>query len=92
MVSGSDCTTNSLASANRPILLKGRGADDAGLVGAGALVDVVGAAIRSHLSFVSQASGGVICSVGLDDVVFNEWAGTPSVDGEVAVAGWREGS
>lgn len=46
--------------ANRPVLLKGRGAIDGRLVGTGSLEDVVGAAINGDRALARRSGGGVI--------------------------------
>ena len=32
----------------------------------------------------------LLCAIGLHDVVLDEWASGPAVDGEVAIARWVE--
>lgn len=87
MVGSGDRSTNTVRSANRPVLLKGRSALDGRLIGASCLVDVVGSAVARDAAFLcrTRAGSGVVVAVGVDDVVFDEGAGGPAVDGEVGV-------
>lgn len=86
VVAGRDGASDALGSADRPVLLKGRGALDGWRVGAGGLVNVVRAAVAGHLADLGSAGRWVVGSVGLDDVVFDERARGPAVEREVAVA------
>jgi hypothetical protein len=56
---------------DRPILLKGCGALNRGLVGAGGFEDVVSAAVTGDRAFLGGACGGIVCPKVLDDVVFD---------------------
>lgn len=49
------------------------------------MVDVVGAAVVGEAALLLRAGGRVVRTVGLDDVVLNEWVSGPTVDGEVTV-------
>lgn len=86
MVAGRDGASDALGSADRPVLLEGRGALDGWRVGTGGLVNVVRAAVAGHLADLGGAGRWVVGSVGLDDVVFDERACGPAVEREVAVA------
>jgi len=85
VVCGSDCSARALRAADGPVLLEGRGTDDRGLVGACALVDIVGATIRGDGTLVCAAAGGVVRAERFNDVVFDEGILAPAVDGEVAI-------
>jgi hypothetical protein len=81
-----DAAAGALVAAHRPVLLEGLGTVDGRRVGAGGLVDVVDGAVRGHLALLLRARRGVVRSKVLDDVVLDERAARPAVDGQVAVA------
>ena len=81
-----DAAPSALVDANRPVLVKGRGALDGRLVHALGAVDVVGAAIRSHAAQPGGARGRVVGAEVLDDVVLYQGVLGPPVDGQVRVA------
>jgi hypothetical protein len=87
-----DGAAGAVVLADGPVLLKGRGAVDGGLVGAGGLEDVVDAAVDGDGALEGGGGGGVVGAEGLDDVVLDQGAAGPAVDGEVAVAVGAEGS
>jgi hypothetical protein len=80
-----DAALGAVLLADGPVLLEGLGAVDGGGVGAGALEDLVGAAVNIDGSLALSAAGGVVGAEGLDDVILDERALGPAVDGEVAV-------
>jgi hypothetical protein len=84
--------TYTLSLANRPVLLESPGTIDGGLIGAGRDVDVVVAAVGRDAALVRGARAGVVGPVAFDHVVLDERVAGPAVDGEVAVAGGREGA
>ena len=81
-----DTATNAVVLANRPVLLKGRGAVNRGLVGAGALGNLVGATVDGDGALVLRLRGRVVRAEVLDDVVLDERVAGPAVNGEVGVA------
>jgi hypothetical protein len=81
-----DRTAGALVLANRPVLLKGRGAINGWLVGAGALGNLVGAAVGSDSTLVLRLRRRVVRAEVLDNVVLDERVAGPAVDGEVGVA------
>jgi hypothetical protein len=83
---------DTLGLANGPVLLESPGTIDGGLIGAGRDVDVVVATVGSDAALVRCARAGVVGPVAFDHVVFDERVAGPAVDGEVAVAGGREGA
>jgi hypothetical protein len=83
---------DTLGLANGPVLLESPGTIDGGLIGAGRDVDVVVATVGSDAALVRGARAGVVGPVAFDHVVFDERVAGPAVDGEVAVAGGREGA
>lgn len=80
-----DATLGAVLLADGPVLLEGLGAVDRGGVGASGLEDLVGAAVNIDGSLALSAAGGVVGAECLDDVVLDERALGPAVDGEVAV-------
>ena len=80
-----DGTTNTLALANRPVLLEGASAINGGLVGAGRDVDVVIATISREASLELSTTAGVVGSVGFNHVVLDQWRAGPAIDGKVSV-------
>lgn len=86
VVPNRDGPAGALGRADGPELVEGPGALDGRLVNAGGLVDVVGSAIALHGADERGRAAGVERAVGLDDVVLDEGALGPAVDGEVAVA------
>lgn len=78
--------------ADGPELLEGRRAINGGLVGAGRLEDVVGAAVSSDRALKGSGGRGVEGAVALDNVVLDQGAAGPAIDGEVAVAVGGEAS
>ena len=81
-----DRAGRALVLTNRPILLKGPGAINGRLVGAGRLSDLVGRAVRSDSTLVLGLRRGVVGTEVLDDVVLNKRVAGPAVDGKVGVA------
>jgi hypothetical protein len=71
---------------NRPILLKGPGAINGWLVGAGRLSDLVGRAIGGNGTLVLGLRRRVVGAEVLNDVVLDEGVASPAVDGKVGVA------
>ena len=67
-----DTASSALVLADRPILLKGPGAINGWLVGAGALRDLVRAAVARHGALVLGVGGWVVGAEVLDDVVLDE--------------------
>lgn len=80
-----DGSTNALLLADRPVLLKGRGAINGWLIVAGGLEDIIGAAIGGDAALLLCGRAGVVAAVCLDDVVLDERVAGPSVQGDVAV-------
>lgn len=74
LVPHSHSATNTLAAPDRPVLREGRCADDRRGIGAFCGIHVVSAAVAAELTFVGQACGGVVRSVGFDDAVGCQWA------------------
>lgn len=87
-----DTTAAALRLPDTPVLLKCAGAVDAGLVDARAERDVVDAAVGGDGAFALGVGGGVIGTVGFDDIVFDKGVASPAVDGEVTVALRGEGT
>jgi len=92
VVAGGDGATGALALADGPVLGEGSSTLDRRSVGAGVLVDVVGGTVGVDSSNVVGAGTWVVGTVVVGDVVLNERAGGPSVDGEIGVARWGEGT
>lgn len=91
MVRGSDGALAAEIPAHAPVLREGAAvALDRCRVRAGGLVDIVGGTVAFDGANGGQPRAGVVVSVVLDDVVFDERAGRPSVYGEVTVAVWGE--
>lgn len=87
-VSSGDRARSALGVADSPVLGKGAGAGDRGLVGTGIGAERVGGAIRADGSELGHAGGArVEAAVGLDDVVLGLGRVDPAVDGEVRAAG-----
>jgi hypothetical protein len=81
-----DGTAGALVDADRPVLVKGSGALDRGLVDALGLVDVVDRAVDGDAAETGGARRGVVGAEVLDDVVLDEGVAGPTVDGKVRVA------
>lgn len=81
-----DGAGRALVLTNRPILLKGPGAIDGGLVGTGRLSDLVGRSIRGDGTLVLGLGRGVVGAEVLNDVVLDKGVAGPAVDGKVGVA------
>ena len=71
MICCRDSAAGALRAAHGPVLIECRGADDGGLVGAYAEVDVVGGAVGGDSALGLQTGGWVISSEVFDDVVFD---------------------
>jgi hypothetical protein len=80
-----NASAGALVLANRPVLLKGRGAVNRGLVGAGALGNLVRGAVDGDGALVLRLRGRVVRAEVLDDVVLDEGVAGPTVDGKVGV-------
>lgn len=81
-----DRAAGAVVAADRPVLVKGGGSNDGGLVDTLGSVDVVDTAVRCNLTQLGSARGWVVGSKVLDDVVLDERVARPAVDGEVAVS------
>jgi hypothetical protein len=81
-----DASAGALVLANRPVLLKGRGAVNRRLVGAGALRNLVRGAVGGDGALVLRLRRRVVRAEVLDNVVLDERVAGPAVDGEVGVA------
>lgn len=81
-----DRATGALALADAPVLVKGSSAVDRGLVDTSRLVDAVGSAIAGEGAHLGSTGRGVVGAKVLDDVVLDERAPGPAVDGKVRVA------
>ena len=80
-----DGAADALGAADGPVLVKGGGALDRGLVDAPGLVDVVDAAVVLDGAEPLGARRRVVRAVCLDDVVLDERVGRPAVEGEVCI-------
>lgn len=80
-----DAATDTLLSADRPVLVEGPGTVNGGLVVTGGLVEVVSATVGVDSALVGGSAAGVVGAVGLDNVVLDERVAGPAVDGEVTV-------
>jgi hypothetical protein len=84
---GVDGTAGALVATDRPKLLEGLAVTlDGRSVGTGADVDVVDGTIDVDLTALARAGRGVVGTEALNDVVLDQRAAGPAVDGEVAVA------
>jgi hypothetical protein len=92
VVSSSNSTRRTLVLADAPVLVEGSGTGDGGLVGANALVDIVGGAVRGYGAHVLETAAGVVGAVGLENVVLDQGVLAPAVDGEVRVTLGRVGT
>jgi hypothetical protein len=72
MVLHVDRTTDTLALADRPVLLESAGTVDRRLVGAGRDVDVVGATVGGEASLERGTTAGVVGSEGFNHVVLDQ--------------------
>lgn len=88
VVGHGDGSTGALLLADAPVLVERAGAVDGWLVHTCCFVDVVGSAIGGDGSF--EFAGGTVGAPAFDDVVLDEWASGPPVEGEVAVSGGVE--
>jgi len=86
MVSCGHGAADTVGSADGPVLVEGRGAEDGGLVGSDRKVDVVGSAVGFDAAHVRGTGGRVVVADSVGYVVFDEGIGGPAVDGEVGVA------
>ena len=87
MLRGGDGATHTLLLADGPVLLKGAGALDGGLVDARALEDLVRALVGRELAFQRPRLVRRQLWVRVDDVVLNQRVPGPAVDAEVSRAG-----
>ena len=85
MVLSDNSSTDTALSAHRPVLLEGSSALDRVGVLTGGLVDLVGSVVAVNGAELSQARGGVVVTVLVDDVEFDQGRGGPAVDGQVGV-------
>jgi hypothetical protein len=83
MVLDRNRASDALASPHTPELLERRRPINRRLVGAGRLEDVVSAAVGLDGALLLSSRGGVVGTVGLDDVVFDERVACPAVEGDV---------
>jgi len=85
-----DSAAGAVSLADRPELVESSSALDGGLIDTLGLVDVVGSSVGGDRSLQRRAATRVVAAVGLDDVVLDEGARGPAVNGEVAVTTWCE--
>lgn len=78
--------TDALLGTDRPILLKSTGAINGRLVGTRGNRHIVCATVGGDTAFALGTAARIVCAVGFDHVVFDEWVASPAVDGEVTVA------
>ena len=71
--------------ADRPVLVEGRSALNRGLVDLLVFIDVIGSTVTSNSALVGHAGAWVVGTVVLQDVVFDEWASSPAIDGKVSI-------
>lgn len=83
-------TAGSLVLANGPVLVECRRAGDRGLVHLLVLVDIIHRAITGDSTLVGHGRAWVVGAVIFQDVVLDEWASSPAVDGKVCVSRWVE--
>jgi hypothetical protein len=81
-----DGTAGALVAADGPVLVEGLDAIDGRLLVAGGHVDIVGVTVGVDGSLLLSILAGVVRTVVLDDVVLDERAPSPTVDGKVTVA------
>ena len=77
---------DTLALADRPVLLEGASTVDGGLVGTGRDVDVVVAAVRREASLELSTAAGVVGSERFNHVVLDQGRAGPTVDRKVTIA------
>lgn len=92
VVGSSDSTRRTLVLTDAPVLVKGSGTRDGGLVSTDTLVDIVDRTVSGDGTHVLEPAAGVVCAVGLEDVVLDEGVLAPAVDGEVRVTLGRVGA
>jgi hypothetical protein len=92
VVGSSNGTRRTLVLTDAPVLVEGSGTRDRGLVSADTLVDIVDGAVSGDGAHVLKTAAGVVCAVGLEDVVLDEGVLAPAIDGEVRVTLGRVGS
>jgi len=85
-------TTDTLSCANRPILLERPRAIDRRLVRTRGHRDVVCPTVCLEATLALRPAAGVVCAIGLNNVVLDEGIASPAVDGEVAVTLGVEGA
>lgn len=83
MVIDGDGAADTLASANAPELLERGSSNNAGLVDARSLIDIIGATVAGDLALLLGGRAGVVRAVRLDNVVFDQWIFSPAVNREV---------
>ena len=87
-----DRAADALALTDGPELVERLRAGDRRCVRSHGLVDVVCRAVRGDRAHVRQPRAWVVRAEGVADVIFNERARSPSVDGELRVAAGTEGT
>ena len=92
MVRGGYRAPDAFGLADGPELVECRRARDRRGVGAHGLVYIVGVAIRGDSPHVREPGTWVVVAEGVTDVVLDERARGPSVDGKIRVACGTEGS
>jgi hypothetical protein len=58
---------------------------DGGLVDLLVLIDIVGGTVTGNSTLVSHAGARVVGTVVLQDVVLDEWASSPAINGKVSI-------
>lgn len=81
MVRDRDGAARALRLADGQILVECSRAFDRGLIDLLVLVNVVRRTVASNSTQLRHASAWVVIAVGFDDVVLDEWAFEPAVDG-----------
>jgi hypothetical protein len=80
VVYGCNYTARTLRSTDRPVLVERCGPLDGRLIDALSFVDVIGSSITSEGTLEREAGAGIVRAKVLDDVVFNERTGCPTVN------------
>jgi len=73
---------------DRPKLLESLDTIDRGLVDSSRLENVIIRAVAPDGTLSCSSGRRVIRTVGFDNVIFDEWTASPSVDGKISVAVW----
>ena len=86
VVGSGDGTAGALVLANGPVLIESGGANDRRLVDLRVLVDIIVRTVTGQGAHMGHAVARVVASEVLQNVILNQRASSPAIDGEIGIS------